>query len=121
MPGLGGTQRLARRIGPSRAKQLVLTGDPIDARQALEWGLANEVTHHEGLLTAALELAGTIAQNGPIAVRQAKKAIDRGYNLPIETALGYEIEAYNIAVNSEDRHEGVNAFNEKRKPVFRNR
>jgi len=121
MPGLGGTQRLSRRIGPARAKELVLTGEPVEAEQARAWGLANRVGPAGSERDEALSLAQGVAANGPIAVRQAKRAIDRGYNLPLATALAYEIEAYNIAVNSEDRTEGVDAFNEKREPQFKNR
>lgn len=121
IPGTGGTQRLPRRIGIARAKELLYTGRIIDARQALEWGLANRVVPHDKLLAEALATAREIAKCGPVAVRQAKKAADRGFNLPLETALTYEIEAYNTTVPTEDRREGINAFNEKRPPVFRNR
>ena len=121
MPGAGGTQRLPRRIGIGRGKELLYTGRPITAAEASDWGLVNHVVPMAGLMDKAMELAGMIADNGPIAVRQAKKSVDRGIELPLAEALDFEIQAYNIAVPSEDRHEGVNAFNEKRKPVFRNR
>ncbi len=121
MPGGGGTQRLPRRIGLARAKELIFTGEPIDARRALEWGLVNRVVPRASVLDEARALAKSIAASGPIAVRQAKRAIDRGYDLSLETGLVLEIEAYHTAVASEDRQEGINAFNEKRPPRFKNR
>jgi len=121
MPGAGGTQRLPRRVGIARAKELLFTGRLLNAAEALSWGLVNHVVPPGDLMDKALELAGMIAANGPIAVRQAKKAVDRGYELPLAEALDFEIQAYNIAVPSADRQEGINAFNEKRAPQFRNR
>ena len=121
MPGGGGTQRLPRRIGIGRAKQLIFSGDPIDAKTALAWGLANRVVPRAKLLEEARRLAASIAASGPIAVRPAKKAIDRGYDLALDTGLVLEVEAYNVAMASEDRREGINAFNEKRPPDFKNR
>ena len=120
-PGVGGTQRLPRRIGIARAKELLYTGRMIDAGEALEWGLVNHVLPADKLMQIALELGEVIAMNGPIAVRQVKKAVDRGYDLPLAEALAFELEAYNIAVPTEDRQEGINAFNEKRNPDFKNR
>jgi enoyl-CoA hydratase len=121
MPGAGGTQRLPRRVGIGRGKELLFTGRMIDAKEAAAWGLVNHVVPAADVMPKALELARLIAENGPIAVRQAKKSVDRGIELPLAEALDFEIQVYNICVPSEDRHEGVNAFNEKRKPVFRNR
>jgi len=121
MPGTGGTQRLPRRAGIARGKELLYTGRMIDAREAAAWGLVNHVVPASGLMDKALELARLIARNGPIAVRQVKKAVDRGMELPLAEALAFEIEAYNICIPSEDRHEGIDAFNEKRAPVFKNR
>jgi enoyl-CoA hydratase/carnithine racemase len=121
VPGGGGTQRLPRRIGIGRAKELIFSGDAIDAKTALAWGLANRVVPRAQLLQEAQKLAASIAANGPIAVRQAKKAIDRGYDLSLETGLVLEVEAYNSAMASEDRREGIDAFNEKRPPNFKNR
>ncbi|MDH4247070.1 MAG: enoyl-CoA hydratase-related protein [Deltaproteobacteria bacterium] len=121
MPGAGGTQRLPRRVGIARAKELLFTGRLLNALEARDWGLVNHVLPPGGLMDKALELAGMIAANGPIAVRQAKKAVDRGYDLPLAEALDFEIQAYNIAVPSADRQEGINAFNEKRAPRFINR
>jgi enoyl-CoA hydratase/carnithine racemase len=121
MPGGGGTQRLPRRVGIGRGKELLYTGRMIDAAQAEAWGLVNHVVPAARLLDKALEIAREIAANGPIAVRQAKKSVDRGIGLPLAEALDFEIQAYNFCIPSEDRHEGINAFNEKRPPVFRNR
>ena len=121
VPGGGGTQRLPRRIGIGRAKELIFSGEPVDAATALAWGLANRVVPRARLMDEALALAASIAANGPIAVRQAKKAIDRGYDLALDAGLVLEVEAYNGAMASQDRHEGINAFNEKRPPEFKNR
>jgi len=121
MPGAGGTQRLPRRIGIGRGKELLFTGRIVKAAEALEWGLANHVVPAANLMDKALELARLIAANGPLAVQQAKKSVDRGYELSMAEALDFEIQAYNLCVPTEDRHEGVNAFNEKRPPVFHKR
>jgi enoyl-CoA hydratase len=121
MPGAGGTQRLPRRIGIGRGKELLFTGRIIKADEALAWGLVNHVVPAAQLMDKALELARLIAANGPIAVQQAKKSVDRGIELPLAEALDFEIQAYNICVPTEDRHEGVNAFNEKRPPAFKKR
>ena len=119
IPGAGGTQTLARAIGERRAKELILTGEVFTAEQALDWGLANAIYPIEELLPAALKTATTIATNAPIAVRQAKLAIGRGGGLGLADGLAMEIEAYNRTIPTEDRREGVAAFNERRAPVFR--
>ncbi len=121
MPGSGGTQRLPRRIGPNRAKDMILTGRQVSAQEAFQWGLADRLIPPERLMEEALAFAALIAQNGPLAVRQAKKSIDSGMDLSLDAALALEIEAYNVIIPSEDRQEGVNAFNEKRPPRFKNR
>jgi len=121
MPGGGGTQRLPRRIGIGRAKELLYTGRMIDAAEAADWGLANHSVPVAQLMDKALEIARMIAENGPIAVRQVKKSVDRAIELPLAEALDFEIQAYNICIPTEDRHEGINAFNEKRPPAFKNR
>lgn len=119
IPGAGGTQTLPRAMGERRAKELILTGRPFDAEQALDWGLVNAVFPGPDLLNAALDTAERIAANAPIAVRQAKNAIRRGANMALSDGLAMEIEAYNRTVPTEDRREGVSAFNEKRKAVFK--
>ncbi len=121
MPGGGGTQNLPRRIGPGRARDMILTGRHVKAEEALQWGLADRVVPQEYVMDEALALAEMIAKNGPIAVQQAKKAINWGMDLSLEAGLMLEIAAYNVAVPTEDRREGVNAFNERRPPKFKNR
>ena len=121
IPGAGGTQTLARAIGERRAKEMILTAQPISARQAHQWGLVNALYPIEELLPAAHQAAQRIAANAPIAVRQAKQSIHRGLQMSLRDALCFEIEAYNRTVPTDDRREGVLAFNEKRKPRFRGR
>ena len=119
MPGGGGTQTLARAVGERRAKELIMRAAPFDAEQGLQWGLFNAVHDLPDLLPAALRCAEDIAANGPLAVRQAKKSIHFGLQGDLRTGSRLEIEAYNRLVSSQDRHEGVLAFNEKRKPQFK--
>ncbi len=119
MPGAGGTQNLARAVGERRAKEIILTGLPFTAQQACDWGLINRVLPQAELLEATLATARRVAGNAPISVRQAKQSIHRGLQMSLADGLAFEIECYNRMVSTEDRHEGVRAFNEKRKPVFR--
>ncbi|MDP1584392.1 MAG: enoyl-CoA hydratase-related protein [Bradyrhizobium sp.] len=119
MPGTGGTQNLARAVGERRAKELILSGQPFTAAEAETWGLVNRVVEPAGLLEATMTIARRIAANGPIAVRQAKRAIHRGLQMSVSDGMAFEIEVYNRLVPTADRREGVRAFNEKRKPVFR--
>lgn len=121
MPGGGGTQTLARAVGERRAKELILRAQSFDAAQALAWGLVNHVSEPGRVLDDALAAAREIAANAPLAVRQAKKAIHWGLQADLASGYRFEIEAYNRLVVSEDRHEGVRAFNEKRKPMFQGR
>ncbi len=119
IPGIGGTQTLARAIGERRAKELILSGSPFTAIQAMEWGLVNAVFPTvEALNVAVLEIAARIASNAPLAVRQAKQAIHKGQQMSLSDGMAFEVEAYNRLVSTDDRLEGVSAFNEKRKPVF---
>jgi enoyl-CoA hydratase len=118
MPGGGGTQTLARAVGERRAKELILSGLPFSAEEAERWGLVNRVLPPDELLPAALAIAGRIAANGPISVRQAKQAVHRGLQMSLADGLAFEIEAYNRLVPTADRREGVLAFNERRKPNF---
>ena len=119
IPGAGGTQTLGRALGERRAKELIMSARRFDAEQARQWGLVNEVFAPGQLLEAALQVASRIATNAPIAVRQAKQAIHRGLQMSLADALAFEIEAYNRTVPTDDRREGVRAFNEKRSPEFR--
>jgi enoyl-CoA hydratase/carnithine racemase len=119
MPGGGGTQTLARAVGERRAKELIFSARPFSAEEAARWGLVNEVCERSELMPRALACARRIADNAPLSVRQAKKSIHHGLQTDLMTGYRYEIEAYNRLVVSQDRHEGVLAFNEKRKPRFK--
>ena len=119
MPGAGGTQNLPRAVGERRAKEILLTGRPFSAQQALEWGAVNEVCEPAELMPKALATARIIAGNAPLSVRQIKKSVRYGMQMELKTAYRFEVEAYNHLVGTEDRHEGISAFNEKRKPVFK--
>ena len=119
IPGAGGTQTLARAVGERRAKEIILSGRPFSATEALDWGLANALYPRDQLLEETLQIAARIAGNAPIAVRQAKQAIYRGFQMSLADGLAFEIEAYNRTVGTEDRQEGIRAFNEKRKPDFK--
>ncbi len=121
MPGAGGTQNLPRAAGQRRAKQMLFTGRPIDAVTALEWGIVNEVLEPGKVVARALEVADTIAGNAPLSVRQIKKSVRYGSQMELRTAFRFEVEAYNHLIETEDRYEGVRAFNEKRKPQFKGR
>jgi enoyl-CoA hydratase len=121
MPGAGGTQLLPRAVGERRAKEIILAGKPFGAEEALEWGILNKLCEPEALMIEALATAGAIAANAPLSVRQAKKSIAYGMQMDLRTAFRFEIEAYNRLVPTEDRQEGIRAFNEKRKPQFRGR
>ena len=121
MPGAGGTQTLPRAMGERRAKELILTGRPFTAAEAAAWGLVNAVFPAAELLPAALATAETIARNAPISIRQAKQSMHRGQGMALRDALAFEIEAYNRMVPTQDRLEGVLAFNEKRRPDFKGR
>ncbi|MEX2127659.1 MAG: enoyl-CoA hydratase-related protein [Xanthobacteraceae bacterium] len=119
MPGAGGTQNLPRAIGERRAKELILSGKPFTAQEAYDWGMVNAVYEPAELMSRALEAARTICGNAPVAVRQAKKAIHQGLQTDLGSALMIEVQAYERMISTEDRHEGVRAFNEKRPPVFK--
>jgi enoyl-CoA hydratase len=121
MPGTGGTQNLPRAFGARRAKEILLTGRPFDAQQASEWGLVNKVCEPDKLLPETLETAIRIAENAPLSTRQIKHSVNYGLQMDLASALMFEIEAYNRLVPTEDRREGVAAFNEKRKPAFKGR
>jgi enoyl-CoA hydratase/carnithine racemase len=121
MPGAGGTQNLPRAVGERRAKELVLSGKPFTAREAYEWGMVNAVFEPVELMPQTLEAARTIVANAPISVRQAKKAIHQGLQTDLVSGLMIEVQAYERMISTEDRHEGVRAFNEKRKPQFKGR
>jgi enoyl-CoA hydratase/carnithine racemase len=117
-PGIGGTQLLPRIIGAPLAKEMIFTGRRVPAGEAKAIGLVNHLVPTGQARAKALEIAQVIADNGPIAVRQAKKAVSRGSETDLETGMALAIEAYNVTVTTDDRLEGVRAFNEKRKPRF---
>ena len=121
IPGGGGTQRLPRIIGVAKAKELIFTGRRVDAKEALDIGLVNAVTPPEKLLDTCLEMAAMIAETGPIAVEMAKYAIDKGIETDLATGLAIESNAYRVTIPTEDRIEGLTAFREKRKPVYKGR
>jgi enoyl-CoA hydratase/carnithine racemase len=121
MPGAGGTQNLPRAVGERRAKEIILTGRPFTAAEAYDWGMVNRLCAPDRLLPETLETARRIADNAPISVRQAKQSIHYGLQMDLASGMMFEIEAYNRMVPTEDRREGINSFNEKRKPVFKGR
>src|SRR5580698_2725898 len=121
MPGAGGTQNLPRAVGGRRAKEILLTGKPFSAADAYEWGMINRLCKPETLLAEALDTAATIAGNAPISVRQIKHTVNHGLGVDLATGMMFEIEAYNRMVPTEDRREGILAYNEKRKPNFQGR
>lgn len=118
LPGWGGTQRLTRLIGKGRASQMIFTGEFMKAEEAECWGLVNKVVPLENLLEEAMELAQKIASKGPIALKEAKRAINEGVNHGIETGLLVERYGVAICLTTQDQKEGTAAFLEKREPHF---
>ena len=121
LPGMGGTQRLPRLIGPALAKELIFTGRRIDAEEAKGMGLVNRVVGQGEALSAARELAAEISANGPLAVRHAKAAANRAQDVDLISGLEYEADQFALLFASEDAREGMGAFVEKRKPGFEGR
>jgi enoyl-CoA hydratase len=121
LPGGGGLQNLARSIGMRRAREMIYTGLAINAETAYAWGLVNRVVPAGDALESALESAGQIVDSAPMAVRMAKLSTSRGQDCDSATAYALDIAAYNVLIGSEDRLEGIAAFNEKRKPQWKNR
>lgn len=119
IPGAGGTQRLSRLIGTSKAKELILTARKIDAFQAFQLGIVNKVVERRQLLDTAIELAEEMMKNAPLAVIQAKYAINYGSNVDINTGLAIESKAYEVIIPTKDRVEALEAFKEKRLPNFK--
>jgi enoyl-CoA hydratase/carnithine racemase len=121
IPGAGGTQRLPRLVGKGKAKELIFTGARIGADEALKIGLVNRVCVSQELKTTCRELADQICETGPVAIEQAKYAIDYGYEADLDTGMAIESNAYWVCIPTEDRLEGLAAFREKRKPVYKGR
>lgn len=118
MPGAGGTQRLLRAVGKSLAMQMVLSGVAIDARHAQRAGLVSEVTQPELTVERALELARVIAQKAPLAVRMAKEALLKAQDTDLASGLRFERHAFTVLAGTQDREEGIRAFQEKRRANF---
>lgn len=118
-PGWGGTQRLVRLIGKGLTKELIFTGRRIYPGEAKELGIANKVVAHEDLMQESMNVANMIVKNSPIAVMQAKKAINQGYETSLDQALALEAEAWLVNFTTEDRVEGLSSFLEKRSPNYK--
>jgi len=121
MPGAGGTMNLPLALGERRAREIIYTGKPFSAEQACQWGLVNQICSAESLLEETIATAEIICANAPISIRQAKKSMAVSTQVDRHVGYMFELEAYNRMVPTEDRLEGVRAFNEKRKPKFKGR
>ncbi|MEW6033331.1 MAG: enoyl-CoA hydratase-related protein [Chloroflexota bacterium] len=119
IPGAGGTQRLPRIIGVARAKEMIFMAKRISAQEALSYGLVSYVVEPDQLMPTCLDMANKIARNGPVAVQQAKFAINKGAECSLDIGLKLESNAYFLTIPTEDRLEGLNAFKEKREPVYK--
>lgn len=119
MPGYGGTQLLPRMVGLGRAKYIILSGEPITAKEAYEFGLVEKVVKEETLMDEVKRLAQRIVQNGPLAIKSCKRAINKGIELSIDEALRLELSEYDKVSKSEDAQEGIISFLEKRRPSFK--
>jgi len=119
IPGAGGTQRLPRLVGIGKAKELIFAAKRITAKEAERIGLVEYAVPRAELMERALELARQIADNAPIAVRQAKRAVQSVFNVDLETGLAIEQLAYEATIPTKDRLEGLQAFKERRKPVYK--
>ena len=121
MPGAMGTQNLPHAVGERRAKEIILTGRPISAEEAFNWGLVNRLCEPEKLMDEVMDTARKIASNAPQSVMRAKRSISVATQIDRFNGFQFELEAYNRLVPLEDRQEGINAFNEKRKPQYKGR
>jgi len=119
LPGFGGTQRLARRVGVGRAREMCMTGEMITAEQALSAGLVDAVVPHADLLLRVGQLAQKIARKAPLAVALIKRAIERGQDVPPSIANEIELGCFASLFGTDDQREGMRAFLEKREPTFR--
>ncbi len=121
IPGAGGTQRLTRAIGKSKAMMMVLTGEMIDAKTAFEWGLVAKVVPGATLLQEAYELAKIITQRAPVAVRLGKEAVNKAFEMTLKDGMDFERRNFYLTFASEDQKEGMKAFVEKREPHYKGR
>ena len=121
IPGAGGTQRLPRLAGKGKAKELIFTGQRVDAPEALKIGLVNKICDQKDLWNECKKMADMICETGPVAIEQAKYAINYGMETDIHTGLAIESNAYWVCIPTEDRLEGLAAFKEKRKPEYKGR
>ena len=119
IPGAGGTQRLPRLVGKGKAKELIFTGRRIGAEEALDIGMVNQICEPEELIDECRKMAAMICETGPIAIEQAKYAINYGMETDLNTGLAIESNAYWVCIPTRDRLEGLEAFREKRKPVYK--
>ena len=119
LPGAGGTQRLPRLVGLGRAKEMILTADPVDAEQALAFGLVNRVVPREDLARATRELAEKLASRAPVALRLAKAALNLSARVPVDSGLAFEVLSQTVLFETKDKKEGIAAFLEKRQPEFK--
>lgn len=120
-PGFGGTQRLTKRVGPAKAKELILSGEMIDACTALDLGIVNKVVEPDKLMEETINIAKKIANKAPIAVRLAKELIEIATSVDLKRGLKVEADYFSLCFATEDQKEGMKAFLEKRKPVWKNR
>jgi len=121
MPGLGGTQLLTRAVGPRRAVEILTSGRPFSAAEALEWGVVNGVVPAEGLVDKVLEVAAMIASRAPLSVKGLKRVVHEGQDLDLARGMDLELSIYYELFKTHDRREGVASFNEKRTPNFEGR
>lgn len=119
IPGAGGTQRLTRAIGKSKAMMMVLTGDMIDAETACDWGLVAKVVPAQTLLQETFELAKTISDRAPVAVRLAKEAVNKSFEMTLKDGMDFERRNFYLTFSSLDQKEGMKAFMEKRNPTYK--
>ena len=121
LPAGGGTQLLTRKVGTSRAKELIFRARRFDAAEAQMLGIVADVTRRTDLQNWTLEVARDVCKSSPVAVREAKKAIDAALGVPLDEGMGIEHDAWRIVIETDDRQEGIAAFNEKRSPQWKNK
>ena len=121
IPAGGGTQLLTRKVGVSRAKQLILRGEQIDAEYAQQLGLVSDVCERDELASYTMQVAHDLLKSSPVALREAKRAIDEAVGVPLHRGIDIEHDAWTVVIGSEDRSEGIAAFNEKRPAEWKNR